>query len=596
MPSPASAATDLPAPRISAPERLLRALRALLRSSELALVVAAALIGLIAAVCVTAMTETAIFMHVRIFNLPFDVRLSATDRVAPLAAFAALTLGGLSLGLMEAWRIKKNIPSPVDPVEANALRGGRMSLRDSFVVGMQTLISNSVGASVGLEAGYAQVGSSLGSYFGQKLHLRRSDLRLLVGAGAAAAIGGSFGAPLTGAFYAFEVILGSYSISAAGPVFAASIIAVMTTHFLAGAPYQINTPPVDPLTAAGYPALFGLAACAVALGVVAMRAAGAAERALQATAIPVWARPVVGGLAVAALAGVTPQVMGAGHGALALNISTNFPLAALGAFLALKLIACLISLASGFRGGLFFASLFMGATLGKIYGAVLAAVIPALAPDQTIFILAGMATFGVVIVGGPLTMAFLVLENTANFSVTAGVLAASTVASLMVRATFGYSFSTWRLHLRGENVRSANDVGWIQDLKVGKLMRPKPPTAPAWLDIDDFCERYPIGSAQFIVLTDESGRYAGMVNLAEAHIHARKAEGWVRSLARQTGIWLTADMNAKTAMTLFDQAEADQLAVIDSVSGAPLGVLTEPYLARRYAEKADAAVRSAFGA
>ena len=116
---------------------------------------------------------------------------------------------------MEAFRLRKGIPGPVDPVEANALRGGRMSLRDSFIVGMQTLISNSCGASVGLEAGYAQVGSGLGSFLGQKLRLRRSDLRLLVGAGAAAAIGGSFGAPLTGAFYAFEVVLGSYSIAGA---------------------------------------------------------------------------------------------------------------------------------------------------------------------------------------------------------------------------------------------------------------------------------------------------------------------------------------------------------------------------------------------
>jgi CIC family chloride channel protein len=270
-------------------------------------------------------------------------------------------------------------------------------------------------------------------------------------------------------------------------------------------------------------------------------------------------------------------------------------LAALVAFLALKLVACLISLASGFRGGLFFASLFMGATLGKIFAMVLAALIPAYAPDQTICILAGMATFGVVIVGGPLTMSFLVLENTANFSVTAAVLAASIAASLTVRATFGYSFSTWRLHLRGENVRSANDVGWIDELRVGGLMRPVPPTAPAWLDIDGFCERFPLGAAQYVVLTDESGRYAGMVNLAEAHLHARSSEGRVQSLARQSGIWLTVDMNAKTAMALFDRAEADQLAVIDSVTGAPLGVLTEPYLARSYAEKADAAVRSAFG-
>nr|WP_294540423.1 chloride channel protein [uncultured Rhodoblastus sp.] len=575
--------------------RFARGLRALMRSNELALVAAAMLVGLVAAVCVTAMTEAAIFMHVLIFNLPFDVRLSASDRVAPVAAFAALTLGGLSVGLMEAWRIARKIPAPVDPVEANALRGGRMSLRDSFVVGMQTLISNSVGASVGLEAGFAQIGSGLGSYLGQKLHLRRGDLRLLVGAGAAAAIGGVFGAPLTGAFYAFEIILGAYAISAAGPIFAASIVGVIATHVLGGAPYQIATAPVGAMSPAAWPALLGLTACAVALGVGAMRAAGAAERAFEETAVPVWGRPVIGGLAVATLAMFTPQVLGAGHGALALNISTNFPLAALVAFLALKLVACLISLASGFRGGLFFASLFMGATLGKIYGMIVLALFPAFAPDPTICILAGMATFGVTIVGGPLTMSFLVLENTANFSVTAGVLAASIAASLAVRAAFGYSFSTWRLHLRGENIRSANDVGWIDDLKVGRLMRPDPPSAPDWLDIDDFCERFPLGSGACVVLTDDSGRYAGMVNLAEAHLHARKSEGRVRALARQGGVWLTADMNAKTAMALFDRAEADQLAVIDSVSGAPVGVLTEPYLARSYAEKADAAVRSAFG-
>ena len=62
--------------------------RALLRSNELALVVASALVGVVAAASVAAMTATANLMHVLIFNLPFDVRLSAVDRVAPVAAFA----------------------------------------------------------------------------------------------------------------------------------------------------------------------------------------------------------------------------------------------------------------------------------------------------------------------------------------------------------------------------------------------------------------------------------------------------------------------------------------------------------------------------
>ena len=124
---------------------------------------------------------------------------------------------------------------------------------------------------------------SLGSFLGQKLRLRRSDLRLLVAAGAAGAIGGSFGAPLTGAFYAFEIILGAYSIAGAGPIFAASIVGVLTTHFHRRRALSDDTTPLDPpLTLPTIPLLFGLAACSAAFGIFAMRAAGLSEKALQA--------------------------------------------------------------------------------------------------------------------------------------------------------------------------------------------------------------------------------------------------------------------------------------------------------------------------
>ncbi len=575
--------------------RVVRRLRALIRSHELALVLLSALIGVAASAAVTVMTKAAMLSHVLVFDLDFDVRLSATDHVAPLAAFSALMVGGLILGLIEAYRLRKGIRSPVDPIEANALRGGRMSLRESVVVSLQTVISNSSGASVGLESGYAQIGAGLGSFLGQKLRLRRGDLRLLVGAGAAAAIGGAFGAPLAGAFYAFELVLGNYSIASAGPVFTGSIVGVLFTRLLAGAPYQIETPPVAALKLANFPVLLGIAIFSVAIGVTAMRLSGVSERFVQATPIPVWARPVLGGAAVAALAVFTPQILGAGHGALGLDVAHDFPLALLAALLLLKLAAALISLATGFRGGLFFASLFMGALIGKIYGLAVAAWLPAIAPDPTVCALAGMATLGVAIVGGPLTMSFIVLENTSDFSVTAGVVAASVVASLLVRATFGYSFSTWRLHLRGENIRSANDIGWIHDLKVGKLMRRDTPPAPDSLAIEEFCARHPLGSAHFVVLLDPAGRYAGLVNLAEAHARARRITGQIGELALQKHVWLVPEMDARSAMALFDQTETDQLAVLDPNTKAPLGVLNEAYLARRYAEQAAAAFHSAFG-
>ena len=86
-----------------------------------------------------------------------------------------------------------------------------MSLRDSLVVTAQILVSNGFGASVGLEAGYTQIASGLASRLGIAFRLRRADLRVSLGAGAAGAIAAAFGAPLTGTFYAFELIIGTYT-------------------------------------------------------------------------------------------------------------------------------------------------------------------------------------------------------------------------------------------------------------------------------------------------------------------------------------------------------------------------------------------------
>ena len=180
--------------------RALAWLRAQIRSSELWLVFVAVLIGAAAGGLAIAQGAISHAIQVLLFGIEPEVRLSAAPPIAPIRLIA-LPVGGLILGgVTWAWTRRRPKP-PVDPVEANALRGGRMSLQDSAFVTLQTLISNGFGASVGLEAAYAQTGASLASRIGVWLNLRRADLRILVGAGAGAAIAAAFGAPLAGAFY-----------------------------------------------------------------------------------------------------------------------------------------------------------------------------------------------------------------------------------------------------------------------------------------------------------------------------------------------------------------------------------------------------------
>ncbi len=68
-----------------------------------------------------------------------------------------------------------------------------MMIGDSLVIAGQTVLSNGTGASVGLEAAYAQIGDALSSLADRWLNLRRADVRTLVGAGAGAAIAAAFG-------------------------------------------------------------------------------------------------------------------------------------------------------------------------------------------------------------------------------------------------------------------------------------------------------------------------------------------------------------------------------------------------------------------
>ena len=591
------------APAVSLAQRKAKALgiklRAAIRGNEFFLIPVALVIGAFTGIAVTLMSQIAQLAHVLIYGIRIDVRLSANDVVNPWVAIVALAAGGLILGLMEWSRRRWKISNATDPVEANALRGGRLSLRDSIVVSGQTLISNGCGASVGLEAGYTQIGAGVASLLGRMLNLRRNDLRLMVGCGAAAAIAGAFGAPLTGAFYAFELIVGVYSVSSAAPILAASISAAYMARWLGGAPYSLDFVHVSPITLKEYLCFIVLALIISVVGIAIMRAAPYFERVFNQRFLPVWIRPSLGGVCVGALAIVTPQVLAAGHGAMILDLPRDMSGLTILAIIGLKLCACLISLASGFRGGLFFASLFVGCLIGKCFAVALQQSFLNLGIDAMASALTGMACLGVAIVGGPLTMSFLVLEMTSSLEVTAGVLAACIVTSVFVRAVFGHSFSTWRLHLRGETIRGATDVGWLRNLIVERLMRTDVAVARSDMPIEQCRREHPLGSSRALFLLNDKGEYVGQALLPDIHSSDFDAQDTINSvgdLAKLQDVMLTPSMNVKAAMKYFENAEAEILVVVDSLEKRKVvGFLTEGYARRRYFEELDQASAGLLG-
>ena len=570
-------------------------LRAIVRARESSVIVLALIVGALAGLVVVAMGEAVALMHLTFFGLDPGERLSGRVSLNPFYAFLTPCLGGLLFGLATTY-ITRRRGTEVDPIEANALHGGRMSLRGSLIVAAQTVWSSGVGASVGLEAGYTQLASGIASAIGRAFRLRRSDMRILVGCGAAAAIAGAFGAPLGGAFYGFELIIGSYSIASLAPVGMAALVGYLTAQVFTPDRLGIESGAFSSLAVHDVVIAGGVGLLAAIFGIALMRGVAACEVLFSRLQVKPGLRPMVGGAVVGLLAMVSPQVMSSGHGALHLTGIFKLPLETIALIFMLKALASIVSLGTGFRGGLFFASLLLGALGGQLFAVGLNAVWPGLNANADAYAIIGMGALSVSVIGGPLTMTFIALETTGDLWLTTAVLIAVIISMQVTREFFGYSFTTWRFHLRGETIRSAADVGWIRDLTVGQMMRSDVRTTPVETPISAFREAFPLGSTNQVVAVDEDGRYAGMMIVAEAHASDLPATASVRDILHHADHMLLPQLTAQEAIAAFDRFEAEALVVVDSAERRQvIGLLSEAHALRRYSDASERQRRELLG-
>src|SRR5215831_18436108 len=559
-----------------------------LRDSDLFLLVLAVGAGVAAGIGVVLIDFLLVKLRWLTFAMHEDGHLSDVD-LGPARVLLMPVLGGLLVGLaatlLRRWRQRE----VVDAIEANALFGGRMSVGDSLGLVGVTLLSGGFGASVGLEAAYTQLGAALASRLGRWLGLRRDDVRTLVGCGAAGAIAAAFNAPLTGAFYAFELIIGAYTLQTLAPVGIAALTGALVVRGLVGSNpifvvwHEITISPAD------YPAFFCVGLASAGLGIVVMKGVTSTEALFRSLAVPRWARPALGGLLVGAIALPFPQILGSGHGGIMRVLHSGFDLPFLAGLIVAKIVASAVSIGSGFRGGLFSTSLFLGSLFGSFIGEMLARLSPDLGADPLIYTLVGMGAVAAAIVGAPMTMIMIVLETTGDFAATIGVMVGVVTAAIAVRHWFGYSFATWRFHLRGLAIRSPEDVGWINELLVGPMMRRDPAVISAELPLDELRRRFPAGSTRQVFVVDGRGGLSGIIDPSEpAPASEANARTTVGELVSKPAPFLLAGENLRAALDRFSQAAQETLPVINNTKDRRIiGYLSEAYALRRYAQELE---------
>lgn len=398
---------------------------------------------------------------------------SATD---PLVILVAPAAGGLIVGLLLHFVMPgRRAHAVADVIEARALLGCRIPLSVGLTSALISAISLGTGASAGREGPVVHLGASFASALEDRFRLPIAARRTLLAAGVAAAVSASFNAPIAGVLFAHEVILGHYAASAYVPIVIASVAATAVARLHLGDFPAFVIPEYHMTSYWELPAfaLLGLTCAVVAISFE--FALMATDRLARRIDMPLWLRPVTGGLAVGAMAIWFPQVLGVGYDATDAALNQQLSLALLLSLIVLKTAATAITLASRFGGGVFSPSLYLGAMTGGAFGVMAAGVFPELASGHGLYAILGMGAVAAAVLGAPISTVLIVFELTGDYQVTLALLLAVSISCGITQAVHGQSYFHWQLNTRGVFLQEGPHKHIVRSLRVRDFMVPLAP-------------------------------------------------------------------------------------------------------------------------
>jgi len=444
------------------------------------------------------------------------------DGISPYHLLIIPALGGLIFGplIYKFAREAKGHGVP-EVMEAVALKGGRIRPRVALVKSLSSALCIATGGSVGREGPIAQIGSAIGSTVGQMFHLSDERIKNLVACGAAGGIAATFNAPIAGAIFALEVILGQLHAVYFGAVVISAVTADVIAHFFEGDLRAFSVPEYA-LTSFWELPLY------VALGILAAAAAVAFTRTLYLSEdlwdridFPEYFKPVLGGL-VLGLVGILspkingfPRIFGVGYDSIDQALFSDLALQlSLGLFL-LKILATVITLGSGGSGGIFAPSLFMGAMLGEAFGAVASQLFPGVTAPPGAYALVGMSAFFTGAAHAPVTSILILFEMTGNYQIILPLMLATVTSTLISKALSPESIYTLKLTRRGIHLQEGKDIDVMQTISVGEAMSTDMDVVSCSLSLDELAREFERSHHHGFPVVDEEGSLAGIVTIQD---------------------------------------------------------------------------------
>ncbi|MHC4081974.1 MAG: chloride channel protein [Planctomycetota bacterium] len=428
----------------------------------------------------------------------------------------APSTGGAIVGLI-IWRFAREVSGHGVPevMEAVALRGGRIRPRVVFAKLVASGICIGTGGSVGREGPIVQIGSALGSTIGQWLRIDRERLRTLVGCGAAAGIAATFNAPVAGALFAVEIILGDFGVAQFSPIVISSVVGtVVSQHYLGDFPAFVVPPyslehPNELFAYAGLGILAGL----VALGFI--RTLYASEDLFAKFRVVPPIRAAVGGAAIGVIGIWLPHIFGVGYEAINEALRGTLVWQVMLLLVVVKVIAVSITIGSGGSGGIFAPSLFIGAMLGGAVGTVVHAIWPDSTADPGAYALVGM---GAVVAAGthaPITAIVMIFELTGEYKIILPLMITCIIATLLATRLQAASIYTLKLLRRGVDIHGGRAINVLQDVPATEAMRTEMTTVAPFDSLSQLISVFMDHPGETLFVIDSEGRLVGTVTASE---------------------------------------------------------------------------------
>lgn len=418
-----------------------------------------------------------------------------------------------------------------------------------------------------------QLAALAASWIGRMATFNEPRLRVLVACGAAAGIASAYNAPIAGALFVSEIVLGSIAMPALGPLVVASVTASVTIHQWLGYRPTYHMPAFAPI---GGNDVVPYALLGVLVGLCAplfLGALDASRRAFQKLTLPPPVLLAAGGLVVGLLSVQVPQVWGNGYSVVDGILNGDWAMQALAMVLVFKVLATMASVGSGAVGGVFTPTLFVGAALGALAAQAINVTATGFASTGA-WAAVGMGAMLAATTHAPLMAIIMISEMTASYQLVLPLMLACVTAysvSLLLRADSVYASS---LRREGQDRLRA-----FSEYRVRDLLKPDRPSISPDMMLDKVAEAFAAQRVQYLYVTDVSGHFLGAVSLHE--LMRREAQGvdrqrlCARDILNAGFARLEPSMDLATALGVFARHHGERLPVVDANSARLLGSVTK---------------------